>query len=90
MAKALEEPIVLFFSFLYSTAHFLHGSTRIDYFVELAGFIDDGRTAAALNHQLRPIKKEAQKMRAARGTNPRSLLEFCSPSFTPMRYCFPR
>jgi hypothetical protein len=61
----------LFFSFLatqHSTTQ-VHGSTHIDYFLELAGYVDDGRTAAALNHQFRPIKKEAEKMRARAGTN---------------------
>jgi hypothetical protein len=76
MAKLLVEGIVLYillFSSLFLAAQHsttqVHGSTHIDYFLELAGYVDDGRTAAALNHQFRPIKKEAEKMRARAGTN---------------------
>jgi hypothetical protein len=72
MAKLLVEGIVLYillFSSLFLAAQHSTTQVHIDYFLELAGYVDDGRTAAALNHQFRPIKKEAEKMRARAGTN---------------------
>jgi len=95
MAKLLVEGIVLYFilfSSLFLAAQHsttqVHGSTHIDYFLELAGYVDDGRTAAALNHQFRPIKKEAENMRARAGKNLPLSHGYCSHVAAIITFCF--